>query len=364
MGLSSAGKTTVFNALAGARATVGGYSAPTSDPNLAAVKVPDPRLDAVALLFKPKKVTPAEVQYVDVAGIARGSGRDNSAAILAHLRNTDLLLQVVRAFGSAATRGTDPTPLGDLEAINLELAVADLDVVEKRLERLRKEVQHSKGGPAERQLRESELELFGRLHEVLAGGRSLMGVELAPAEEKLLRGYGFLTAKPRLVLLNGDEPGAEADRLVAEIRAALGAPHQPTPGPPGVASLAGKLEAELAELGPEEASEFREALGMAESDLPRVIQFSYRLASLISFFTVGVEECRAWTIRTGSSALDAAGMVHTDMARGFIRAEVIRWDQLVEAGSFAEARRRGHLRAEGKTYPVQDGDVITILFNV
>jgi ribosome-binding ATPase len=357
-GLPGAGKTTVFNALARARAQVGGYSVPTAEPNLAVVKVPDPRLDALAPLFNPKKLTPAEVRYVDVAGIVRGAGQESAAALLAHLRNTDVLLQVVRAFGDAATHGSDPTPLEDADALRLELALADLDVVEKRLERLRKEAQLGKGTPAERQLREAELALFERLHECLVAERPLRELELEPAEEKLLRGYGFLTAKPLLIVLNVAEPGPSADALVAQLAARVGA------GAAEVTSLAGKLEMELAELPPEEAAEFMEALRIAESGLVRVIQLSYRLAKLISFFTVSEDECRAWTIRAGSTAVDAAGAIHSDLARGFIRAEVIRWDQLLESGSFAEARKRGQLRSEGKAYPVQDGEVINVLFNV
>ena len=360
MGLPGAGKTTVFNALARARASVGGYSTWTAEPNLAAVKVPDARLDALVPLFHPKKQTPAEVQYVDVAGIVRGAttGKESATAVLAHLRNTDVLLQVVRAFGSAATHGTDPTPLEDVDAVAIELAIADLDVVEKRLERLQKEAQLGKGTPAEQQLRQSELEVFTRLLQTLIAERPLRQLDLTPAEDKLLRGYGFLTAKPLLVLLNVPEPGPTADDLVQRVKLVVDSPATE------VTSLAGKLEMELTELGEDDADEFMQALGISESGLARVIHLSYRVANLISFFTVGPEECRAWTIRAGSSAVDAAAAIHTDMARGFIRAEVIRWNDLVEAGSLQEARKRGQLRSEGKTYTVQDGDVITILFNV
>lgn len=357
MGLPGSGKTTVFNALAHARAAVGGFSAPSAEPNVAVVKVPDPRLDQLAPLFEPEKFTPAEVQYVDVAGIVRGSGKESAGALLAHLRNTDVLLQVVRAFGSAATHGSDPTPLDDVDAVGLELILADLDVVEKRFERLRKEVQLAKGTPAERQQRERELELFTRLHETLAAERPLREIGLTPAEERALRGYGLLTAKPLLVLFNVEEPGPAADALVEQVRPTLGANAD-------AVSLAGKLEMELAELAPEDAAELMEAYGVTESGLARVIQVSYRLAHLISFFTVGPDECRAWTIRDGSTAVDAAGTIHSDLARGFIRAEVIHWDQLLEVRTYAEARKRGLLRSEGKGYVVKDGDVLNILFNV
>src|SRR4051812_30604472 len=188
MGLPGAGKTTVFNALAHARATVGGYSAPSAEPNLAVVKVPDPRLDQLAPLFEPKKFTPAEVQYVDVAGIARGSGKESTAgSLLAHLRNVDMLLQVVRAFGSLASQGTDPTPLDDMAVIGMELMLADLDVVEKRLDRLQKESKLNKGTPAERLVRETELELFTRLHTSLVAERPLREIELTTVEERALR---------------------------------------------------------------------------------------------------------------------------------------------------------------------------------
>jgi GTP-binding protein YchF len=357
MGLPGAGKTTVFNALAHARATVGGYSAPSSEPNVAVVKVPDPRLDQLAPLFEPKKFTPAEVQYVDVAGIVRGSGKDSAAALLAHLRNTDVLLQVVRAFGNAASHGSDPSPQDDVDGLGLELILADLDVVEKRLERLRKEAQLSRGTPAERQQRELELDLFGRLNDTLSAERPLRELELTPPEERSLRGYGLLTAKPLLVLFNVDEPGPAADALVEQVRSKLG-------GHADAVSLAGKLEMELAELSPEEAAELMEGFGIEESGLARVIQVSYKLARLLSFFTVGPDECRAWTIRAGSTAVDAAGAIHSDLARGFIRAEVIHWDQLLDARTYAEARKRGQLRSEGKAYAVQDGDVLNILFNV
>lgn len=357
MGLPGAGKTTVFNALAHARATVGGYTAASAEPNVAVVKVPDPRLDQLAPLFEPKKFTPAEVQYVDVAGIVRGSGKESAGALLAHLRNTDVLLQVIRAFGNAETHGSDPTPLDDVDAVNLELIVADLDVVEKRFERLRKEVQLAKGTPAERQQRERELELFTRLHAALTAERPLREIGLTPAEERTLRGYGLLTAKPLLVLFNVEEPGPTAAALVEQVRPKLGENAD-------AVSLAGKLEMELAELAPEDAAELMEAYGVTESGLARVIQISYKLARLLSFFTVGPDECRAWTIRAGSTAVDAAGAIHSDLARGFIRAEVIHWDQLLDAQTYAEARKRGQLRSEGKAYIVQDGDVLNILFNV
>lgn len=349
MGLPGSGKTTVFNALARGHAQVGGYSA---EPNLAVVKVPDPRLDQLRELFKPKKFTPAEVQYVDVAGLVKGGAKDASAAIFGHLRAADVLLHVVRAF--PGPQG-EPQPLRDLEEVDLELGLSDLQIIEKRHERLEKETRLGKGAPSERQQGERELALLGRLRPVLEDSRPIRELKLEPEDERLLRGYGFLSAKPMLIILNTAEPG---DSLVAEARARYHGPHV------DVVALAGQLEMELAELQSDEAQELMHGLGIEESGLTRVIQHSYRLARLHSFFTVGPDEVRAWTIPVGTTAVDGAGAVHSDLARGFIRAEVINWKALLDAGSLAEARKLGLLRSEGKTYVVQDGDVAHILFNV
>lgn len=357
MGLPGAGKTTVFNALARAHAEVGGYTGASSQPNLAVVKVPDERLERLRDLFQPRKFTPAEVRYVDVAGIARGVGKDGGGALLAHLRNTDVLLLVIRAFGSVASQGSDPTPLADVEEVLTELMLADLDVVEKRLDRLRKEARLAKGTPAEQLARETELGLLERINATLVAERPVREAGLSPADEKFLRGYGFLTGKPMLVVVNSDEPDDRAEAVRRQVAGRVGEAVS-------TIVLAGRLEMELGELSGDEATELMEAYGITESGLTRVIQLSYRQAQLISFFTVGPDECRAWTLRSGSNAVDAAGAIHSDLARGFIRAEVIRWDQLLEAGSFAEARKRAMLRSEGKVYTVADGDVIEILFNV
>jgi ribosome-binding ATPase len=198
------------------------------------------------------------------------------------------------------------------------------------------------------------LELFTRLNACLVAERPLREMGLTPAEERSLGGYGLLTAKPLLVVVNAEEPGPAADALVEQIEKTLGTNA-------GAVSLAGKLEMELADLPEDEAEEFKEALGITESGLAKVIQASYRLARLLSFFTVGSDECRAWTIKSGSTAQEAAGAIHSDLSRGFIRAETIHWDQLLDAKTYAEARKRGHVRSEGRAYLVQDGDVLNIL---
>jgi len=350
-GLPGSGKTTLFNALAHQHARVGGYAG--AEPNLAVVKVPDERLDRLSALFNPVKHTPAEVRFVDVAGVAKGMGQESSAAVLAHLRTVDVLLQVIGVFQS------ERDARSDFEEFSLELQLADLSQIEKRVDRLEKELRlGSKGTPAERAAKERELAVLMRIRPVLDAGEPVRSVELTPDDEKAIASFGFLTQKPTLIVLNtGDEQ--DASGLVATLQELT----RDTPRT-AVMALPGKLEMELGELSPEDAAEFMQALGVSASELDQVTRLAYGLAELISFFTAGEDECRAWTIRTGTNAQDAAGAIHSDLARGFIRAEVIRWDQLLEAGSEAAAKKRGWVRQEGKTYIVQDGDVIHVLFNV
>ena len=350
-GLPGSGKTTLFNALAHQHAHVGGYAG--AEPNLAVVKVPDERLDKLSALFQPVKHTPAEVRFVDVAGVAKGMGQESSAAVLAHLRTVDVLLQVIGAF----QEGRDPR--ADSEEFSLELQLADLSQIEKRVDRLEKELRMgSKGTPAERAAKERELDVIQRLRPVLEAGQPARTVALDSDELKSIASFGFLTLKPTLVLLNLAD---DQDR--APLLSRLSAVVQSAPQT-AVLALPGKLEMELGELSPEEAAEFMEALGVSSGELGSVTTEAYALADLISFFTAGEDECRAWTIRRGTPAQEAAGEIHSDLARGFIRAEVIRWDQLLEAGSESAAKKRGWVRQEGKSYIVQDGDVIRVLFNV
>ena len=350
-GLPQSGKTTLFNALAHQHAQVGGYAG--AEPNLAVVKVPDERLDRLSALFQPRKHTPAEVRFIDVAGVAKGMGQESSAAVLAHLRTVDVLLQVIGAHAP----GRDAR--SDFEEFSLELQLADLGQIEKRLDRLEKELRlGSKGTPQERAARERELAVLQRLRPVLEAGQPARLVDLSRDELKEIASFGFLTLKPTLVVANlADEqdPTAVLDQfrpLIAEVPRT------------GVLAVPARLEMELGELSPEEAAEFKEALGAGDSQLGEIIRSAYSLAHLMSFFTAGDDECRAWTIVSGTNAQDAAGAIHSDLARGFIRAEVIRWDQLLEAGSEAAAKKRGWVRQEGKAYTVQDGDVLHVLFNV
>ena len=357
VGLPGSGKTTVFNALTGGHAEVGGFSGGRAAPNVGVVKVPDERLDRLSELFKPRKTTPADVTYVDVA-IPAGAAREGTIQpdVLAQIRNADALLHVARAF-DAGTSDRPADPWRDVEELDVEFTVADLDVVEKRLEKLRTAGRH--GSASEREQNALEEELLVRLEPHLSEGRPLRAVDLTDDEERRLRGFRFLTQKPVLVVLNIDEARLpEATRLEEEGRALYTQAHA------HVAALAGKIEAEIAQLSDDDAALFMDDLGIAEASRGRVVRMTYALLGLFSFFTAGEDECRAWTLRTGATAVDAAGAIHSDLARGFIRAEVVTFEDLMACGSMAEARKRGLLRTEGKAYEVRDGDVIQVLFNV
>jgi ribosome-binding ATPase len=357
VGLPGSGKSTVFNALTGGHAETGGYSGGRATPNIAVVKVPDERLDRLSELFHPKKTTPADVTYVDVA-IPAGAAREGTIQpdVLAQIRNADALLHVARAF-DAGTAERPADPWRDVEELELEFTVADLTVVEKRLEKLRTSGRH--GSTAEREQNALEEALLDRLLPHLSDGKPLRSFSLDADEERRLRGYRFLTQKPVLVVLSIDEGQlGEATSLEEEGRAGFAQPST------DVAALAGKIEAEIAQLPEEDAKLFMEDLGIAEASRGRVIRLTYELLGLFSFFTAGEDECRAWTLSRGDTAVDAAAAIHSDLARGFIRAEVVKYEDLMACGSMAEARKRGVLRSEGKAYAVQDGDVIQVLFNV
>jgi ribosome-binding ATPase len=354
-GLPGAGKTTVFNALARAHVQVGGFTSAQSEPNRAVVKVPDPRVDRLAEMFKPRSIKPAEVQYVDVAGLAKGAGLESAAGILGHLRTVDALLLVVPAFEAGTSGATAASNLATLEA---EFILSDMDIVDRRVERLDREVRMARGTDVERQSKARELDLLKRIKAALDQEVPVRALELEREDRHLLRGYALLTAKPALAILNVGDDLEAGEAMRAELTGRSG-PHAPEWLP-----IAGRLEMELSELEPAEAQEFMAAMGVEQLSAGRVIQASYRLLDLISFLTAGEDEVRAWTIQRGATAVDAAAAIHTDLARGFIRAEVVRYEDLVEAGSFPEARKRGKLRSEGKAYLVQDGDVINVLFNV
>jgi GTP-binding protein YchF len=363
LGLPGSGKTTVFNALTRAEAKTGGFGASADEPNLATVKVPDPRLDTLTELFKPQRKVPADVQYFDVAGIAKGiAEKGMSGQLLNHLGQADALIHVVRAFADDDLPHPDGSvdPFRDIETLNLEFLFSDLNIVEKRLHRLVAQIPKMRG--AEKEAYEREQVVMTQLKEALEADTPLREVvpTLDADDEKMLRGFGLLTAKPLLILFNvGEEQlGAPAQKLVDEATEKFGGTGV------GVDALAGQIEMEIGRLDEESAAVFMEDLGITESSLDRVIRVSFDLLGLMPFFTVGPDECRAWTIERGISAVEAAGAIHSDIQRGFIRAEVVSYDDLIAAGSLAATKANGTFRREGKTYIVQDGDTINFLFNV
>jgi GTP-binding protein YchF len=361
VGLARSGKTTVFNTLTRGHAETGGFGGVTV--NTGVVKVPDERLTRLTEVFKPKREVPADVTYVDLPApptTAEGApAGDIPADQLARLRTAEALLHVVRVFNDPSVPHPEGSvdPWRDIEQLELEFTLADLGVIEKRVEKLRTSGRH--GTPAEREANERELEVLERLLPALTQGRPIRDLELSEDDSRRIRGFRFLTEKPVLALLNvGEGDIAGAADLVAEARSRI--LHRQTMAE----ALSAKIEMEIGELDEDEAAVFREELGVQGSSLERVIRVSYQLLGLISFFTAGPDETRAWTITDGGTAVDAAGAIHTDLARGFIRAEVVAMEDILELRSMAEARRHGKLRSEGKTYRVRDGDVIEILFNV
>jgi GTP-binding protein YchF len=361
VGLAGSGKTTVFNTLTRGHAQTGGFGALTL--NVGVVKVPDVRLDRLAELFKPKKVVHADVTYVDLPAPPPSTEghvgtEELPAEHLARLRESDALLHVVRAFDDPSVPHADGSvdPARDLERLDLEFILADLSMVDRRLERLGTSGRH--GTPAERESNEREEVILRRLKGELEAGHPIRDAGLSDDEAKAVRGFRFLTEKPVLVLLNvGEGELGSAPALVEQIAAGYDHRHAL------VEHLSAKIEMELGELEPEDAATFMAELGIAESGLERVIRLSYRLLGLISFLTAGPDEVRAWPVPDGSTAVDAAGTIHTDLAKGFIRAETVSYDDMVSLGSTAEARKAGRLRSEGRTYRVADGDVIEVLFS-
>ncbi|MDE3112552.1 MAG: redox-regulated ATPase YchF [Chloroflexota bacterium] len=361
-GLPFVGKTTLFDLLTGQKVPTGTFAGAEAETNVGVAKVPDERLDKLVPLFDPKKVTHAEITYRDL-GLAKGAGKGEgiSPKKLGDLRTSDALLHVVRAFRDP----TVPHPEGsvdperDLATIDLELVVADHSVAEKRIERIEPEIRGARAG-GEREAKERERDLLERCLAALAEERPLRDVDLEPDELKLLRGYRFLTLMPQLAVVNLDEADvADPEKVLAPIRAAAGR-HRSS----GVVHVCAKLEAEIAELSPDEAVAFREEAGLHEPALDRVVRATYDLLGLISFFTVGPDECRAWTIRKGETAQQAAGAIHSDLERGFIRAEVTEWQDMLRAGSEAEAKRQALTKVVGKEAQVADGQVMNVLFNV
>jgi GTP-binding protein YchF len=360
IGLPFVGKTTVFNALTSAQAKVGEFSLGVKEANRGIVKVPDDRVHRLASLYNPKKVTPAEVEYIDVAGLVKETKEKASDGEFYHsLREVDALAHVVRTFedGNIMHVSGSLDTQRDIKNLDLDLILIDLDIIEKRLKRLAKSVTSSKSEEEKR-----ELQILNRFKEALDQGTPLREVDLSADEERLVRGYAFLSLKPMLIILNLDEQQmGRREQMESEC---LGIVEGKKASACSVCSICGKLEMELCQLDPEDRRAFMEELGLREQAIERVIDISYRLLNLISFFTANENEVKAWPVPSGIRAIKAAGTVHTDMEKGFIKAEVIPFDKLWELGSVQKAKEKGELRLEGKEYVVQDGDVIFFRFNV
>ena len=352
IGLPQVGKTSLFGILTKAKLSEQAYANPR-EAHVGVANVPDNRLDRLATLFEPKKLTHASVEYVDVGAIGQDALKET--AYIGHLRNVDALAHVVRAFEDPSIPHVGSIdPLRDIKNVEFDLMVSDLGQIEKRVERLEKDLKKMRSAELEK-----EFDLLKRAKAHLESERPLREMEMTPEDKKRLRGFMFLSEKPILYVLNvseAQELGKELENAVSKfnLREVASRPNA------GATAICGRVEAELAEMSDADAAEFLSSYGLKESGLTRLIRTTYALLGLISFFTVGEDECRAWTIPVHTRAVEAAGAIHSDLEKHFIRAETIRWDQLLEAGSEANARARGILRLEGKDYIVQDGDVLHI----
>ena len=352
VGLPNSGKSSLYNALAGGGALAAPYAFATTDPNVGVAKVPDKRLDLLSIMSKTKKIVPASVQFVDIGGLVEGAstGEGLGNQFLAHIREVDTVVYLLRAFVDEDVPGPSD-PLECLRILEIELALADLETVESRVEKRRKAAKQDK----------SLTELVAALdaaHALLAEGTPIYRGDLAADHRVLLEQEFLLTNKPVLALVNVGEDDLER---IAEIIAPVEAEFS---GRAEVIGMCVQLEAEAAQFTGEERLEMLEALGLGDGGLERFIHAAYQLMGLRTYFTTGEKETRAWTFRAGSKAPQCAGKIHTDFERGFIRAEVIHWDELLEIGSWSKAREVGKLRVEGKDYVVQDGDVLEFRFNV
>jgi len=352
VGLPKSGKTSLFNLLTGASLATSSYGGSRAGLHAGVARVPDPRVDRLSELFKPKKTTFAFFEVVDLAGITKGEREGLDAK---EFRNADALLHVVRAFSDAA--GTAPNPKGDVGDLETELILADLEVVERRLERLEASIKKKR---TDADVREQAILL--RLKPALESETPIRGADLSNDDARAIRGFTFLSQKPILHCLNLSEKEIDRGKTLVE-SFGLGE----IAGRPGTAVgwISAVIEAEVAQLAGEEQAAFLADLGLSEPAIRRVLRDCYALLGLISFFTVGEDEVRAWSVPRGTRAQDAAGAIHSDIARGFIRAEVVGYDELVAAeGSMAAVREKGQFRLEGKDYTVQDGEICHFRFNV
>ena len=358
IGLPLSGKSTVFNVITRAGAEVKPYAGGKTDPNKAVVSVPDKRFDKLVELHKPKKETPAQVEFVDLAGLSKGAGKGEGLgnAFLNFVADADALIQVIRCFGNPAVEHPEGSvdPVRDWDIVDNELIFRDLGVIDNRLGKLRAK---------KRLLTEEEKEkaLLEKCYDCLMEEKPLSAIQLKPEEWRQLRGFSFVTSKPQIILLNLDETQNENSKIPKWAELQKRAEERGTI----LCTLYGSLEMDVMDLSPEEAAEFTEGLNITEPGRERLIEEAYKVLGLISFFTSGPDEVRAWTLHNGETAVDAAGTIHSDLARGFIRAQVVSYEDFIKySASLDECRKAGVLRLEGKEYQVKDGDMIEIRFNV
>ncbi|MBR2571643.1 MAG: redox-regulated ATPase YchF [Clostridia bacterium] len=358
VGLPNVGKSTLFNAITSAGAQAANYPFCTIEPNTGVVAVPDERLDALADLFHPKKYSPATLEFVDIAGLVKGASRGEGLGnkFLSHIREVDAIVHVVRCFEDSNVIHVDGSvnPARDIETINTELVLADLETVEKRAEKARKLVRNGESKMA------LEMATAEKLLAHLNEGKPARTCDLSKEEWEVARGWFLLTTKKVLYAANiaEDEIGAEENEMVSQVRQIAQQENAQ------VLVISAKIEEEIAQLPAEEKQLYLSEMGIGTSGLDRLVQLSYRLLGLISFLTAGPDDVHAWTIQKGTKAPQAAGKIHTDFEKGFIRAEIVPYTDLIREGSIKVCREKGLLRSEGKDYVMQDGDVTNFLFNV
>jgi len=359
VGLPNVGKSTLFNAITNAGAESANYPFCTIEPNVGIVTVPDARLDVLAEMYNPEKYTPAIIEFVDIAGLVRGASKGEGLGnkFLSHIREVDAIVHVIRCFVDDNIIHVDGKvdPLRDLETINLELIFSDMELIERRIDRTRKAMKGDKS------LAE-ELALLERVQAALEEGKSARALEYTPEELTMLSETPLLSLKPIIYVANVSEDEAGTEPVDNPLYMALKAHAEEEKA--GILPICASLEAEIAELDAEEKAVFLEDLGIAESGLDRLIKASYSLLGLISYLTAGPKEVRAWTITRGTKAPQAAGKIHSDFERGFIRAEIVAYDDLIACGSMNAAKEKGLVRSEGKEYVIADGDVVLFRFNV
>ncbi len=359
VGLPNVGKSTLFNAITNAGAQAANFPFCTIEPNVGMVTVPDSRLDALSEMYHPEKYTPAVIEFVDIAGLVKGAsaGEGLGNKFLSHIRETDAIIHLVRCFEDPNVIHVDGNvnPIRDIETINLELIFSDLEVLERKITRVEKDLKGDK-------TLIGELDLLKRVKETLENGKCARSMEFSDDERAMLSDVALLTLKPVIYVANISENQLADDFTATEEYKALKA-HAQSEGSELI-YICAQIEAELAELSGDDKKAFLDDLGIKESGLDALIRASYKLLGYISFLTAGPKEVRAWTIANGTKAPQAAGKIHTDMERGFIRAEVISFDDLMKCGSMTAAKEKGLIRSEGKDYVFRDGDIVVIRFNV